>query len=83
MNSYFSSVRIYQFLGLNSRAFYWSSGILAYIKWDPAARFGFTEHVQKTFFHERSDKLSVDWSSRSHAAVSKSHAHVAVAVLLP
>lgn len=79
----FSCVRIYQFLGCNSRAFYWSSGILTYIKWDPAARFELTEHVQKMFFHERCDKLSVERSSHSYAAVSKLHAHDAVAVLPP
>lgn len=39
--------------------------------------------MQKTFFHESSDKLSVDWSSHSRAAVSKLHAHVTVAVLPP
>jgi hypothetical protein len=42
-----------------------------------------TEHVQKTFFRETSDKLSEGLSSRSHAAVSKLHVHVAVAVLPP
>jgi hypothetical protein len=42
-----------------------------------------TEHVQKTLFRETSDKLSEDMSSRSDAAVSKLHAHVAVAVLPP